>query len=228
MNDWTLRLVHEGHAGVMLERPGRRVRFDPLAPLAHDDIAVLTGADPFASERTIGFPTVVRANGAGDVFTEIDGIQFEGVPYAPPARDSQRIRFSAAVREPGEAMRRWVARRRPDVSTVWQLTFPNGERLLHLGRAFHEATDVGWAADIVTRFGGPKWLVVGAPYGNDDVVHSRIPAFGAEHVLITDVEGDLRREAGRPTALVTPLVDRLEASGVPVMVFVPQSSIRFE
>jgi hypothetical protein len=81
---------------------------------------------------------------------------------------------------------------------------------------------------MVTRFGGCRWVIVGAPYGQDDVIHSRIPAMGAEHVLVTDLEGDLRREAGRPTALVTPLVDRLEASSVPVMVFVPQSSIRFE
>lgn len=228
MSQWMLRLVHEGHAGLVLERPGRRVRFDPLGPLEHGDIAVLTGADPFASDRVIGFPTVVRANGAGEVMTEIDGIRFEGVPYLPPSRDPHRTRLTSAARQPGEAVRRWVAKRRPDVSTVWQLTFPNGDRLVHLGLSFHGETDVGWAADMVTRFGGCRWVVVGAPYGQDDVIHSRIPAMGAEHVLVTDLEGDLRREAGRPTALVTPLVDRLEASNVPVMVFVPQSSIRFE
>lgn len=228
MNDWTLRLVHEGYAGVVLERSGRRIRFDPVAALAHDDIAVLTGTDPFASERTVGFPTVVRANGSGEVFTEIDGVQFEGVPYAPPVPDSQRVRVAAALRQPGEAVRRWVAKRRPDVATVWQLTFPNGDRLLHIGLSIHANTDVGWAADLVTRFGGPKWLVVGSPFGADDAVCARIPAFDAEHVMVTDCEGDLRREAGRPTALVTPLVDRLESLGVPVMVFVPQSSIRFE
>lgn len=213
---------------MVLERSGRQIRFDPVAALAHDDIAVLTGADPFASERTVGFPTVVRANGAGEVFTEIDGVRFEGIPYSPPAADSQRIRVSAALRQPGEAARRWVAKRRPDVSTVWQLTFPTGERLLHIGLSIHANTDVGWAADLVTRFGGPKWLIVGAAYGADDSVCARVPAFGAEHVIVTDCEGDLRREAGRPTALVTPLVDRLESLGVPVMVFVPQSSIRFE
>ena len=103
MNDWSLRLVHEGYAGVLLERAGRRIRFDPVAALAHDDIAVLTGADPFASERTVGFPTVVRAYGAGEVFTEIDGVRFEGVSYSPPAADSSRVRVAAALRQPGEA-----------------------------------------------------------------------------------------------------------------------------
>lgn len=211
-----------------MERPGRRIRFDPVEPLAHDDIAVLTGIDPFASDRTVGFPTVVKANGPGSVITEIDGIQFEGLPYRSPERDSNRTRVVSAIKQPSEAIRRWVAKRRTDVSTVWHLTFPNGDRLLHLGLSIHRETDVGWAANLVTRFGNPRWLVVGAPFGDDDVLVSRIPAFSADHVMVTDLEGDLRREAGRPTALVTPLVDRLEASGVPVMVFVPQSSIRFE
>lgn len=228
MNDWKLRLVHEGQAGVVMERPGRRIRFDPVEPLANGDIAVLTGIDPFAMDRTVGFPTVVKANGSAEVATEIDGIRFEGLPYRPPEGDSSRTRFVSAVRQPSEAIRRWMAKRRADVSTVWHLTFPNGDRLLHLGLSLHRETDVGWAANLVTRFGNPRWLVVGAPYGDDDVLVARVPAFGAEHVMVTDVEGDLRREAGKPTALVTPLVDRLQASGVPVMVFVPQSSIRFE
>ena len=42
--DWSLRIVHEGHAGLIIERPGRRLRFDPVGPLEHDDIVVLTGA----------------------------------------------------------------------------------------------------------------------------------------------------------------------------------------
>ena len=101
-------------------------------------------------------------------------------------------------------------------------------KLVHLGNAFHRGVDVGWAANMVTRFGGAKWLIVGAPYGHDDAVLGRVPAMEAEHVLVTDLQSDIRRAAGRPTALVTPLVDRLESAGVPVMVFVPQSSIRFE
>ena len=228
MSDWALRLVHEGHSGVVLERPGRRIRFDPCTELAHDDIAVLTGIDPFAPERTVGFPSVVKANGSGEVYTEVDGVQFEGIPYSPPTPDRHRTRIMAAIKQPGGAVRRWVAKRRPGVATVWHLTFPNGDRLLHLGLALHSEMDVGWAANLVTRFGGARWLIVGAPYGQDDAIASRIPAFGAQHVMVADVEGDLRREAGRPTSLVTPLVDRLESSGVPVMVFVPQSSIRFE
>jgi hypothetical protein len=111
---------------------------------------------------------------------------------------------------------------------VWQITFPSGDRLVHLGHAFHGATDVGWAADIVTRFGGSRWLIVGAPYGHDDAGLQRVPAMDAKHVMVTDLQGDIRRAAGRPTALVTPLVDRLETAGVPVMIFAPQSSIRFE
>ena len=84
---WKLRLVHEGQAGVILERPGRRIRFDPVTPPEPDDIVVLTGADPFAPERAIGFHTVVRGHGRGNVDTEIDGVRFEGVTYNPAARD---------------------------------------------------------------------------------------------------------------------------------------------
>jgi hypothetical protein len=171
---------------------------------------------------------VVRANGQGQVRTEIDGIQFEGVPYQPPQRDPNRVRFGAAARQPGEAIRRWIAKRRPDIATVWQLTFANGDRLVHLGRSFHGDTDVGWAANVVTRFGGARWVVVGVPFGHDDAVLSRVPAMGADHIIVTDIEGDLRREAGRPTALVTPVVDRMAEAGAPAMVFVPQSSVRFE
>ena len=72
------RLVHEGQAGVILERPGRRIRFDRDPP-EPDDIVVLTGADPFAPERAIGFHTVVRGHGRGNVDTEMDGVRFEGV-----------------------------------------------------------------------------------------------------------------------------------------------------
>ncbi len=225
---WTLRLLHEGHAGVILERPGRRIRFDPVAQLEPDDIVVLTGADPFAPDRAIGFHTVVRGHGRGEVDTEIDGVRFEGLAYMPATRDGGLRRLSSAVRQPAEAARRWLARRRPDVATIWRLTFGNGDQLVHLGGALHSDTDVGWAADVITRFGEPRWLIAGAPFGHAATVEARLPAMGAEHVMVADLDGDLRREAGRPTELITPLADRLEAAGIPVMVFVPGSSIRFE
>ena len=225
---WTLRLTHEGHAGIAVERIGRRIRFDPVGPLRPDDIVVLTGADPFAPERTIGFHTVVRANGEHEVRTEIDGIRFEGVPYRPARRENSLSRLGSALRQPSDAARRWLARRRPDVATVWRLTFPSGDELVHLGLSIHEETDVGWAADMVTRFGGSKWLIAGIPYGHDDAVLARLPAMDAQHVMVCDLEGDSRRESGRPTAVVTPLADRLESLGQPVIVFVPASSVRFE
>jgi hypothetical protein len=227
-NDWSLRIVHEGTAGLTLERQGRRIRFDPVDELSSDDIVVLTGADPFAPERAVGFHTVLRANGAGEVDAEIDGVRFEGLPYIPPDREPVVRRMGGAVRRPGEAARRWLARRRPDVSTIWRLTFPNGDALVHLGLSMHDDTDVGWAADVVTRFGQPRWLVVGVPFGQDEAVKRRVPAMGAKHVMVTDLEGDLRRTAGRSSAFVTPLSDALEAAGVPAMVFVPASSVRFE
>ena len=228
MFSWRLRLVHEGNAGIVLERSGRRIRFDPVAPLEHDDVVILTGADPFAPERSVGFHTVVRGHGRGEVDTEIDGVRFEGLSFEPVSRDGGIRRWVSAARQPSEAARRWLARRRPDVATIWRLTFENGEQLVHLGGAFHGGTDVGWAADVVTRFGQPKWLIASAPFGHAATAESRLPAMAAEHVLLADLDGDLRRAAGRPTELVTPLADRLEAAGLPVMVFVPGSSIRFE
>ena len=225
---WNLRLTHEGRSGIAIERQGRRIRFDPVGPLKPDDIVILTGADPFAPERAIGFHTIVRANGQGEVKTEIDGVRFEGIPYVPVERDPYVKRLSSAIRQPSEASRRWLARRRPDVSTVWRLTFPGGDQLVHLGLSMHGTTDVGWAADMVTRFGGPRWLITGVPYGHDDAVCARVPAMGAQHVMVADLEGDLRREAGKPVGVVTPLADRLESMEQPVIVFVPASSVRFE
>lgn len=225
---WQLRLSHEGRAGIIVERPGRRLRFDPCTPSVSDDLVVLTGADPFASEYVGSISNVVRAHGPDEVFTEIDGLRFEGVSYAPPPSDSTFARLTSAAKEPGDAAKRWMAKRSPEPSVVWQITFPSGDRLVHLGNAIHGATDVGWAANIVTRFGCPRWLIVGAPYGHEDAIVQRVPAMDAEYTLVTDLQSDIRRAAGRPTSLVTPLVDRLEAAGVPVMIFVPQSSIRFE
>ena len=225
---WHLRLSHEGRSGIIIERHGRRLRFDPCSKSVSDDLVVLTGIDPFAADHVGPLSSVIRAHGQREVSTDIDGLHFEGVPYVPPPSDSTFTRLTSAAREPADAARRWMAKRTPEPHMVWQITFPSGERLVHLGHAFHGATDVGWAANIVTRFGGPRWLIVGAPYGHDDSIVERAPAMGADFTLVTDLQSDIRRAAGRPTALVTPLVDRLESAGVSVMIFVPQSSIRFE
>ena len=155
-------------------------------------------------------------------------MRFEGVPYVPPKMDGPVSRLAAAVREPADAARRWMARRSPDPHMVWQITFPSGDRLVHMGHSIHADTDVGWAADIVTRFGAARWVIVGAPHGHHDAVLERIAAMSATHLLVADLESDIRRAAGRPTKLLTPLVDQMESAGVPAMIFVPQSSIRFE
>ncbi len=209
---WRLRLSHEGRAGIVIERPGRRLRFDPCSPPVSDDLVILTGADPFAVENMGSISNVIRAHGPQEVNTDMDGLHFEGVPYAPPPADSALSRLTSAAREPTDAAKRWMAKRSPEPHIVWQITFPSGDRLVHLGHAFHGATDVGWAANIVTRFGGARWLLVGAPYGHDDSIVERIPAMSAEHTLVTDLQSDIRRAAGRPTSLVTPLVDRLESA----------------
>ena len=224
---WQLRLSHEGRACLVMERPGRRLRFDPLGPVLADDLVILTGADPMSYEHVVANPHVIRPHGK-EVQTEIDGMQFEGIPYIPPQNDGRVSRLAAAIREPADAARRWMAKRSLDPHMVWQITFPIGERLVHLGHAFHAETHVGWAADVVTRFGGARWVIVGAPYGHYDAVLNRIAAMSATHLLVADLQSDIRRAAGRPTKLLTPLVDQMESAGLPVMIFVSQSSIRFE
>ena len=224
---WQLRLSHEGRACLVVEQPGRRLRFDPLAPVLSDDLVILTGADPRSYEHVVGNPNAIRPHGNA-VQTEIDGMRFEGVPYVPPQMDGRMSRFAAAVRKPGDAARRWMARRSADPNMVWQITFPTGERLVHLGHAFHHGTHVGWAADVVTRFGGARWVIVGAPHGHHDAVLARIAAMSATHLLVADLQSDIRRASGRSTKLLTPLVDQMESAGVPAMIFAPQSSIRFE
>ena len=114
---WKLRLVHEGHAGVILERPGRRIRFDPVTPPEPDDIVVLTGADPFARSGPLA-STRWCAVTAEEMSTRDRRRSVRGrhLQSGCPRRQHPATELSRS--SASEAARRWLARRRPDVATI--------------------------------------------------------------------------------------------------------------
>ena len=143
-----------------------------------------------APERAIGFHTVVRGHGRGNVDTEIDGVRFEGVTYNPAARDGSLRRLnqrfvSLGGRTPILARRRCghhLAGSRFGTETAW---FTSGclphRHGCRLGCGHGHTL---WEAPMVDR-GRTLWACCCA----------REPhrAMEAEHVMVADL-GDLRRK----------------------------------
>jgi hypothetical protein len=65
-------------------------------------------------------------------------------------------------------------------------------------------------------------------WGEGEALVRHVAAFGARRVLVAELTNAERREQGLPTALVTPIRDRLVAAGVEAHVFATQTSYRFE
>jgi hypothetical protein len=246
---WTLRLVHEGHSSIRVERAGRWFRFDPYEPPDPDHQSILTWNE---AERAQGLLTAVReaktprvvahpdllgwlqslgpVHPGGD---EIEGVrvemlEYEPVPYATPSEFVRKTR--AALLSPGMAARRLYKRASlPKAQPVIvQLTFPDGRRLLHLNCSLHQWTPADWLDEAVARFGGADWILVGVDYEEDEAVFERIQAFGGKQVLLTDLLNDARQAIGLPTGILTPTVDRLKALGVDAHPFVEGASFRVE
>lgn len=248
---WRLRIEHEGVLSLRLDRRGRPVRFDPLAPPDSDAIIVLTGAWPeqLAATRTAvregRTPTVVASApilewlsrfGSVDGHTaptQLDGVTIEQraftpIPYATPLETMFKVQ--SALRRPDRAARRLA--RRIEMPTadpvVTRLTFADGSHLVHASLCIHDGTPDAWFGSLIADWAAPEWLVLGVDFGHGDAAVERAGDFNAKHVLVTDLLSELRRKLGLPTELLTPVRDRMVARGLPADVFVSGAGLRYE
>ena len=242
---WKLRLQHLGGAGIRVEYPQGILVFDPGDMPDEGALIVLTRSDALAVRGTLEaarqgrHPRVVAdeallhwlsRHGAisGDVLPlNAEGVALAGIPYKAP--DGPIDRAVRALRSPAAALRR--ARLSVGVpatpSFAVEVTFPTGERLVHLGRALHDRTDGEWIERAAKRFNGVEWLIAGVEPGSHDAFQQHVARFSASRTLVADLTSD-PRGAFTPPKPVTPIVDRLMADAREAYVFSSEASLRFE
>lgn len=250
---YRLRMEHEGQLSLRLQRPGPTLCFDPWTPPGDGDVVVLTWTWPehlLATARALDQgrrPLVVAppavldwlaARGAprallhaapatvGDL--HVEQWPYTPIPWATPIEAARKLR-SAALR-PDRALRRLASHRGLPTSApqVTQVLLPDGGRLVHLNLSLHGGTPPAWLDEMAARLHGADWLLLGCDYGEDAAVAERVARFGAGKVLLVDLVGEVRRKVGMPTAMLTPLVDRLRGDGVDAYVFATRVRYRFE
>lgn len=244
---WRLRLTHPDRAEVRVEWKGRPVVFDPVE-VQPGDLVVLTGAD---ADRTRGTAAAVAAGVAPDVVADpallehlkglgalgaascsggtIDGLTLRAIPYPAPAARPLPQRLRAGALRPRAAIESLRARAgRPDVAPrVWELTLPDGGRLVHADLCLHRDTPAAFL-DTLGAMAGADWVLIGCPYGEADAVAAHAHRLEGRQVLVTELVNGERRARGLPCEGVTLLRDRLHAAGLPAHVFATQASYRFE
>ena len=245
---WRLKLVHEGHRFIRVDRPGRFFAFEPNE--AFHEVGLLLGGE---DERLRGLRETAE-NGMGEVVvsealeslvsqlggievhtwpTEVDGVHFEAMSYYPhrqPDRKSGVLKMRRALKSPRKAAVRLFETGQASNSeaAILQLTLPDGGRLLHLDVSLHEEADLEWIAAAQERFRGADWVICGVEFGQDQAVLRHLSGFDGKINLIADLVNDERRERGLETNLLTPTVDALIELGVTAFPFPPKSSFRFE
>lgn len=239
---YRLRVEHEGWAGLCMQRRGRTIRFDPARPVAPGEIVIVTASDPerLAHVDTGQFSVVapqpvldwLRPSDGHSAPVTLDGVQIEMVPYVPASSQVSALlhKVQGAALRPSSAARRLLAQARGPRAApqVTFLTFPSGERLVHLNLSLHHQTPSDWLTHIQTRAAGAQWLIVGVVPGQGEAVLQALAGFSAQKVLFTDFVADTWRSLGRPVELLTPTADQAIAMGIEGYVFVSQASFRFE
>ncbi len=250
MNLWNLRLTHEGGAAIRLDRPGQSFVFDPIVPPG-DDVALVSWYD---CDRSIGVEEAVKAHQKPEVVADpgvldwlgrdqlaaheapchIDGVKVDAEPYQPIpwATPTEAVRkLGAALRRPLVASQRMVRRTglpRAGTPLIWQLTFPDGRRLLHLNNSLHSFADPAWVQMAQQRYRGADWVLCGVDYDEDAAVLEHLPAFEGKVVLVVDLVNQIRQRLGLPTRLLTPLVDKLVDQKVAAYPCTAGAAYRFE
>ncbi len=242
---WKLRLQHLGGAGIKIEHPEGLLVFDPSEMPDEGAVVVLTRNDALAVRGTLEAarhgrrPRVIAdeailhwlsRHGAisGDVIPlNVDGMALSALTYTPP--ESALHRAVRVLRSPAAALRRArISRGIPSTPPfAVEVTFPTGARLVHLGRALHDQTDVEWIERAAKRFAGVEWLIAGVEPGAHDAFQQHVARFSATRTLVADLVSD-PRGAFTPTKPVTPIVDRLMADAREAYVFSSEASLRFE
>lgn len=239
---YRLRLVHQGLGDLRVERPGRFLRFDPRGEVGDGELVVLSGAvapprrpalrrgatapGPREGALALGEDATLAAWRAGGV-----GLRVAPAPYQDP--DGLRVELEPYVplepRRPGlrGALGRLRGPRR-GAPQLCEVRLADGGRLLHLGLALHEQTDDAWLRDLAARRGGPDWLLLGCPRGQQDALARRVELLRPRRILLLDLLGDARQGPGGPPELLTPLCDRLQARGAEAGVLASGVSYRYE
>ena len=247
---WRLKLVHEGRRYIRVERKGRFFAFEPDS--AFHEVGILLGAE---QERVSGLVRTAQSGRGEVVLSEqvaqglgslngitmhcfpvtVDGVLFEGMSYSPllqPDRASGVLRMRHAIKSPRKAAKRWrengESPNSEALTSVVQLTLPDGGRLVHLDLSLHQETPDEWIKEAQERFKGADWLICGVEYGQDDSVLAHIKGFESKVVLLADLVNEQREAQGLPTNLLTPTVDALVEQGISAHPFPPKSSFRFE
>ncbi len=250
---YALRIDHEGLLSLRLERPGPWVRFDPRDPPTDGQVVVLSWTWPEHLRATaaalasgvrvhVVAPAPVRdwllAQGAPaellhDSPFQIEGMHIQQAPYQPipwatPIEAARKLR--SALLRPDRALRRLASHRGlPDSQPqITAITFPDGRRLLNLSLALHGGTPADWLDRVVAEHRGCDWLLCGCDFEEEAALQQHLGRFEARTILVVDLLGEVRRSIGMPSALLTPLVDQLQAQGLDAYVFASKVSFRFE
>ena len=247
---WRLRLVHEGHSAIRVEREGPWFRFDPLEAPSEGEQTILTWAElerasgvvrgigQGANPRVVASEAVrswlrgygsVQDQGPGQVGrVHVEVIEYQPIPYATGPEALRKTR--AALLHPATAARRLLRRTQTPSSAplVVQLTFADGTRLLHLNCSLHEGTPDGWLDQAVARFAGAEQVIAGVDFEAEEAFERRIGRFEPGTLLVADLVNDTRAGLGLPVRHLTPLVDRLRDEGVNAYPFVSGAAYRFE
>jgi hypothetical protein len=247
---WRLKLVHEGHRFIRVERRGRFFAFEP--DQAFHEIGVILGG----SEERLRGVRATSANGVGEVVVsdglqsmvsqmtgmavhtcpaEVDGCQFEAMSYVPhsqPDRKTGVLRMRRAFKSPRKAAKRILdgssGPSSAEESVIIQITLPDGGRLLHLDLCLHEEVEPEWILAAQARFKGADWVICGVEYGQDQAVLDHLAGFEGGINLVTDLVNEERSDQGLAFNILTPTVDELADRGLTAYPFPPLSSFRFE
>jgi hypothetical protein len=245
-----MRILHDGFSALrLIDDHGRFVLIDPNDDAAFADVngtvaaAVVVTGGPWAeryagaallADRTtlVADAAVIEAlggRGAPPPAT-VDGFSFEALAYTPAEpRSGGRDRVAAAVLNPRWALGRLAARNKlPDAPPVaLRIGVADGHELVHLGLSLHRDTPPEWIAEVAPWCEG-RTVVAGYPHGDGEVFVAHVLALKPRRLLLCDQSNDVRRAAGLPTELVTPVRDVLVARGLETHPFVSGTSVRFE
>ncbi len=249
MANWRVRITHLGGAALRVEHTGADLVFDPLAPapgavnlITWQELGRISGVQRAARAgerpRVVGSPAVLdwlETEGPLEAVhppSEVEGVRlevepYEPIPWATPAEGARKA--LAALRRPLTAVGRMAGRlsRPPGRPRLYELTFPDGARLLHLGCALHAGVTESWLAAAQRRYRGADWVVVGVDYEEEAAVLEMLPGFEPGVVMLTDLINRERAEIGMPTRLLTPTVDKLIDRRLAAHPFAAGATFRF-
>ena len=249
---WQLRLEHCGFSHVRMDWVNGTVHFSPIRAVGGDDVVVLLGGWPEQLSGVLEhlenkrYCHVVAPRVLLDWLKEqgwpleklhdrweLDGFIVELETYSP----IPWLTLGEAVRKGLSSFRNPIAplvRLRAHLQSpvvkpqmAW-VTFPSGKQLAHLNCSIHKRQSSAWLNSLVERASQQTWVLVGADYEEYETCFEAMSQIQAEHVLLTDLVGDYRRQAGLPSSLLTPLADRVTATGRLVQLFPTQVTHRFD